>query len=1178
MNLQERKGDQMKAKLISAVISLGLLGGLIPDCALASDSFNPGTISDSGRFENAVVSTTGLITEIEVTANGGEVTAATGAGYTVTSKSSGGVLITFNEPVSAGAAESVIRNAITCKNSGSTDIQVSVDITFFEQNLPEGTAVKSMVINNGTHYYAYIDRSVSWSQAYGGAKGYTYKGLTGYLATVGSAEEQSLLRSLSSKTAWIGGSRYTGADDGNTAPAGTAQGNVDFYWSCGPEAKTAFFTYINEAGTAAKPGIWNGFSAGKPDNRSAEGKSYAYSEDVQEPCVAMNTDSAGGWDDLADSAASARGYFVEFSAYGVASEKTQKISAGATISGIRAEQTPDIKVNSDGKLYGFEAGGSYTINGSAVTPLSDGTLQIKQEWYGTTVSIVKKGNGTTTADSAPRRLVINPDIILCDLLAVSYDIAGAKLKNTSEKLEYSVDGSGWTACSSPETVGVTAQNGSKITVRQKDFTSNAKTLTIALTVKPDMPKNIAVDYANERLDKYNSATMEYSVNGGVFANGRLEESISDIVPSYGSGGLTVNVRYAKTADTAESDAASILIPARMAAPEVTKTNETGAGTKDGSISVSGGLCEYKKEGGEYSDITGTTASGLEPGTYYVRTKATAETFASAPVVVTVEEGFNPDAVFGPGNAELVESPVPGVAQSVKILKDITTSSEITLTRSLFIDLNGHKLTAGVNKPVILVDGTDLNIIITDSAGGGTIRGFNGADGEIGEAGGDAVDVRASVNCTLLIEKNVSIYGGDGGDAFSETGGNGGAGIVGAGLTLEIEGAVYGGSGGDAVKTLAGRGGAAVDLTGGKVTNYGTITGGGGGNISGGIAGNGGNAAICVTGDIVNIGTARGGNGGTGYGTPGDGGDCFVSTGTISGTGTFINGSDGQKLIPGGGDGGSGSDIVLLPTCNVTASYAIKQYELKLTGRQTNSVIYYTLDGTRPTMRSNVYEKPIVLKESVTLKFFEVGSRTSDVVTKSIKLVDNVAKLSSKAGTTRYISPVSSSRFYPDEAITRYDVLTSLYKLLEFQRKSKYLTTEFSDVNDDMQEIVAYFQSANIIDGYNDYSFKGERGLTRAEFVKIMAVILNLNTTNYTASYSDVKGHWAEDYIARFTQLGYLKGYSDGEFKPDREMTRAEFVAIVNRITGVKVTNTASVFNDVENVHWAKNEIMASYIK
>ncbi|MBP3361816.1 MAG: S-layer homology domain-containing protein [Clostridia bacterium] len=1170
----------MKAKLISAIVSLGLLGGLVPNGAIAADSLNLGTISGvtGGGFENAVVSTAGLITEIEAAAAGGEVTAAPGAGYTVTNKSSGSVLITFNEPVGAAAAQNVIRNAITCKNSGGTDLQATVSLTVFESNLPADAAVKSMVINNSTHYYAYIDKSASWSQAYNAAKGCTYKGLQGYLATVGSAEEHSLLRSMSSKTAWIGGSRYTGAADGDTAPSGSAQGNVDFYWSCGPEAKTSFFTYINETGMAAKPGVWNGFAAGKPDNKSAAGKSYAYNEAVQEPCVAMNTDPLGSWDDLADSASAASGYFVEFSTYGTESEKTQRISANVTISGIKAEQTPQIKANSDGKLYGFDAGGSYTVNGLQVSPLSDGTMQIKQEWYGTTVSIVKKGNGTTTADSAPQRLVIQSDIVLFDLSGVAYDIAGSKLKNTSANLEYSVDGADWKPCSSPETAGVTAQNGSKITVRQKDLISNVKTLTIALTVKPDMPKDIAVDYTNERLDKYNSATMEYSVNGAAFASGKLEESISDIVPAYGSSSLTVNVRYAKTAETAESDAASVVIPARMAAPEVAKTDETGADSKDGSITVSGGLCEYKKDGGEYTDITGTTAAGLEPGTYYVRTKATAAAFASVPVAVTVEEGFDPDAVFGEGNAELIESSVPGVAQAIKILKDITTSAEITLTRSLFIDLNGHKLTAGVNKPVILVDGTDLNIVITDSAGGSVIRGFNGADGEIGEAGGDAVDVRASVNCTLLVEKNVSIYGGDGGDASSETGGNGGAGIVGAGLMLEIEGTVYGGAGGDAKTTLAGRGGAAVDLTGGKVTNYGTVIGGKGGNINGGIAGAGGNAVICVTGDIVNTGTARGGNGGTGYGTPGDGGDCFVSSGTITGTGTFKNGNDGQRMIPGGGDGGSGDDSVLLPTCNVTASYAIKQYELKLTGRQTNSVIYYTLDGKRPTTRSNVYEKPIVLKESVTLKFFEVGSRTSDVVTKSIKIVDNVAKLSSDAGKTRYISPVSSSRFYPDEAITRYDVLTSLYKLLDFQRSSKYLTSEFSDVDEDMREIVAYFQSANIIDGYNDYSFKGERGLTRAEFVKIMAIILNLNTTNYKASYNDVKGHWAEDYIARFTQLGYLKGYDDGEFKPDREMTRAEFVAIVNRITGVKITNTASVFKDVDNGHWAKNEIMSSYIK
>lgn len=69
---------------------------------------------------------------------------------------------------------------------------------------------------------------------------------------------------------------------------------------------------------------------------------------------------------------------------------------------------------------------------------------------------------------------------------------------------------------------------------------------------------------------------------------------------------------------------------------------------------------------------------------------------------------------------------------------------------------------------------------------------------------------------------------------------------------------------------------------------------------------------------------------------------------------------------------------------------------------------------------------------------------------------------------------------------------------------------------------------------------------------------------------DYEGHWAENSIKSWVDKGYAKGYDDGNFKPDNEITRAEFVSLVNRsfefTTGVAISYT-----DVAETHWAYTE-------
>ena len=73
-------------------------------------------------------------------------------------------------------------------------------------------------------------------------------------------------------------------------------------------------------------------------------------------------------------------------------------------------------------------------------------------------------------------------------------------------------------------------------------------------------------------------------------------------------------------------------------------------------------------------------------------------------------------------------------------------------------------------------------------------------------------------------------------------------------------------------------------------------------------------------------------------------------------------------------------------------------------------------------------------------------------------------------------------------------------------------------------------------------------------------------------FPDVKGHWAQEYITRLSSAGYVNGYPDGTFKPERNMSKAEFVTILISCKGIQAADTTSANYKDTNYHWAKAQI------
>ena len=152
----------------------------------------------------------------------------------------------------------------------------------------------------------------------------------------------------------------------------------------------------------------------------------------------------------------------------------------------------------------------------------------------------------------------------------------------------------------------------------------------------------------------------------------------------------------------------------------------------------------------------------------------------------------------------------------------------------------------------------------------------------------------------------------------------------------------------------------------------------------------------------------------------------------------------------------------------------------------------------------------------------------------------------------YIIGYDDGNVKPQNNITRAEVATIFFRLLTDDARAYYWSTDsgFSDVNpgDWYNNAVATMVNAGILNGYSDGTFKPNANITRAEFATIAARFLS-NSYSLNDRFYDTEGHWAEPYINRAAEVGWINGYSDGSFKPDRAITRAEAVTLVNAVLG-----------------------------
>lgn len=106
---------------------------------------------------------------------------------------------------------------------------------------------------------------------------------------------------------------------------------------------------------------------------------------------------------------------------------------------------------------------------------------------------------------------------------------------------------------------------------------------------------------------------------------------------------------------------------------------------------------------------------------------------------------------------------------------------------------------------------------------------------------------------------------------------------------------------------------------------------------------------------------------------------------------------------------------------------------------------------------------------------------------------------------------------------------------------------FAGVIDDSADVLV---KMGFLGGYPDGTLQLENNITRAEFCSIIIRMVGKNQAPTTNSFSDVKeNHWAYSVINRAAELGYLKGYEDGTFRPSNNITYAESCSILVNLLG-----------------------------
>lgn len=172
----------------------------------------------------------------------------------------------------------------------------------------------------------------------------------------------------------------------------------------------------------------------------------------------------------------------------------------------------------------------------------------------------------------------------------------------------------------------------------------------------------------------------------------------------------------------------------------------------------------------------------------------------------------------------------------------------------------------------------------------------------------------------------------------------------------------------------------------------------------------------------------------------------------------------------------------------------------------------------------------------------------------------------------YVIGYTDGTIRPSNNISRAEVATIFFRLLTDEARTQYdkTTSSFSDIKDGAWccRAVSTLTNMGIIKGYTDGTFRPNADITRAELATIIARFAKLDVN--TKTFSDINGHWAQKSIELAAGNGWINGYTDGTFRPNKSIIRAETFAMINRVLDRQTESVSDLLPTSDMNMWSDN--------
>jgi hypothetical protein len=185
---------------------------------------------------------------------------------------------------------------------------------------------------------------------------------------------------------------------------------------------------------------------------------------------------------------------------------------------------------------------------------------------------------------------------------------------------------------------------------------------------------------------------------------------------------------------------------------------------------------------------------------------------------------------------------------------------------------------------------------------------------------------------------------------------------------------------------------------------------------------------------------------------------------------------------------------------------------------------------------------------------------------------------------KYIGGYPNGTVRPNGDITRAEVAIIFYRLIKYTDKGLPYDNVFTDVADGdwYAHEVSYLAELGIMQGYSNGTFRPNAKITREEFATVISRFSDAEPG--AEPFPDVAAdRWSNEYISTAYNLGWMKGYTDGTFKPQSNITRAEVVTTVNRMLGrlLKAENIpaelSTLYPDLGDAAWARADVIEASV-